>query len=151
MTGGWDITILMAFSLANLRRKICDLNPASAEFTGDARRQGRRCIRILQVLANAADSAKSALPEGKLFPKNHPTFAPFKLMHVKNLRCFNNALIIQLENFFLKTVYAGFRCEIVLILSERNGACQTAFDLQPNYCQKSTGSICPNSIVFLDR
>jgi len=31
------------------------------------------------------------------------------LMHVKNLRCFNKPLIIQLENFFLKTVYAGFR------------------------------------------
>ena len=86
-----------------------DLNPASAEFAGDARRQGRRCIRILQVLANAADSAKSALPEGKLFSKNPPTFAAFKLMNVKNLSCFNNLFVIQLENFFLKTVYAGFR------------------------------------------
>jgi len=85
------------------------LNPASAEFAGDARRQGRKCIRILQVLVGAADSAKSALLEGKLFSKNPPTFAPFKLMHVKNLWCFNNPLIIQLETFFLKTVYAGFR------------------------------------------
>ena len=33
----------------------------------------------------------------------------FKLMHVKNLRCFNNLFVIQLDNFFLKTVYAGFR------------------------------------------
>ena len=72
------------------------LNPASAEFAGDARRQGRRCIRILQVLANAADSAKSALPEGRLFSKNPSFFVAFKLMHVKTLQRFNKPLIIQL-------------------------------------------------------
>jgi len=45
------------------------LNPASVEFAEDARRQGRRRITILQVLANTADSVKSALLKGKLFSK----------------------------------------------------------------------------------
>jgi len=85
-----------------------NLNPASAEFAGDARRQGRRCIRILQVLANAADSAKSALPEGKLFSKNPSTFAGFKLMHVKQPQCFNNPLRVQLENFFFENSLCRF-------------------------------------------
>ncbi|MCD6261432.1 MAG: hypothetical protein J7J52_00210, partial [Deltaproteobacteria bacterium] len=45
------------------------LNPASVEFAEDARRQGRRRTTILQVLANTADSVKSALLKGKLFSK----------------------------------------------------------------------------------
>ncbi len=40
------------------------LNLASVEFAEDARRQGRRRSTILQVLANTADSVKSALLKG---------------------------------------------------------------------------------------
>ena len=48
---------------------IVNLNSASVEFAEDARRQGRRRTMILQVLANTADSVKSALLKGKLFSK----------------------------------------------------------------------------------
>ena len=51
-------------------KNILNLNPASVEFVEDARRQGRRRIRILQALANTTDSAKSTLPEGKLLLNN---------------------------------------------------------------------------------
>lgn len=40
------------------------------KFVEDAKRQGRRRIRILQALTNTADSEKSVLPEGKLFANN---------------------------------------------------------------------------------
>ncbi|RLC27184.1 MAG: hypothetical protein DRH37_11095, partial [Deltaproteobacteria bacterium] len=60
----------------------CHLKPASVEFAEDARRQVRRRTTILQVLANAADSVKSALPEGKLFSKIPAFMASSKLMRI---------------------------------------------------------------------
>ncbi len=45
-----------------MREFYLNLNPASVEFAEDARRQGRRRTTVLQVLANTADSVKSALP-----------------------------------------------------------------------------------------
>jgi len=52
-----------------MKDEIFYLNPASVEFAEDARRQGHRRTTILQVLANTADSVKSALLKGKLFSK----------------------------------------------------------------------------------
>jgi len=59
---------------------VFNLNPASVEFAEDARRQGRRWFRIFQALTNTADSAKSALPKGKLFANNQTLMDRLKLV-----------------------------------------------------------------------
>ena len=46
-----------------------DLNSASVAFAEDTRHQARSRIIILQVLYNAVDLVKEALPKGSVFPK----------------------------------------------------------------------------------
>jgi len=55
--------------IGNYTLKNQDFNPdyAIAEFAEDARRQGRRRTKVLQALANAADSVKSTIPKGDKF------------------------------------------------------------------------------------
>ena len=77
---------------------IYPLNPASVEFAEDARRQGRRRIRILQALTNTADSAKSTLPEGKLFANNQTLTGRLELVYVIQPSVFYNPLISILIN-----------------------------------------------------
>jgi len=50
---------------------------------------------------------KRPSPGVNCFQKNASTFAASKWIHVKSLQFINKPLIILLETFFLKTVYAG--------------------------------------------
>jgi len=65
-----------------------------------ARRQGRGRTPKLQVLADAADSAKSALPRGKLFSKTTAFTAAFGLMRDMQARYFHNSLILKYNFIF---------------------------------------------------
>ncbi|RLC31933.1 MAG: hypothetical protein DRH37_01855 [Deltaproteobacteria bacterium] len=63
-------------------QKILYLNPASADFTEDLPAAGR-------------SSAKSALPEGKLFSKTAAFMGAFKLMRVMQAQRSHNLLILK--------------------------------------------------------
>ncbi len=67
------------------------LNPATGNFAGDTRYQGRRRMRILQALDNEADSVKLPIPAGEKMKK--------KILHP----------ISESKKFFLHFRSAGFR------------------------------------------